>query len=229
MSQSRAGCLAKSYPEERISVWMGHQPSLPDSLAVIGPSRLSPDVVHAFGHGHVGMTGAPMTGKVIADLVSGRPPSTFPRSAPPGSRDPVASPSLRRQHAACSSHSRAFRVRHSLFRRWRARMEQGYGARCWPSGPEGQTRRSRRRDELQRSVEVLRGRRDRILKTDIGASGDHRRARLQFPSAAACATRRIRIGEPPRAPLQASTAKSCGCATPLTGRAGRRSDGRGPR
>ena len=32
-----------------------------------------PDVIYAFGHGHVGMTAAPMTGKVVADLVAGRP------------------------------------------------------------------------------------------------------------------------------------------------------------
>jgi D-amino-acid dehydrogenase len=65
--------LAASYPEERISVWMGHRPSMPDSLPVLGPSSASPDVIHAFGHGHVGMTAAPMTGRVVADLVSGRP------------------------------------------------------------------------------------------------------------------------------------------------------------
>ena len=67
--------LAASHPEERISVWMGHRPSLPDSLPVLGPSRTTPDVVYAFGHGHAGMTAAPMTGKVVADLVAGRLPS----------------------------------------------------------------------------------------------------------------------------------------------------------
>ena len=67
--------LAASHPEERITVWMGHRPSLPDSLPVLGRSRATPDVVYAFGHGHVGMTAAPMTGKVVADLVAGRPPS----------------------------------------------------------------------------------------------------------------------------------------------------------
>lgn len=65
--------LASSYPEDRVSMWMGHRPSLPDSLPVLGPSRRSPDVFYAFGHGHVGMTGAPYTGRVIADLVAGRP------------------------------------------------------------------------------------------------------------------------------------------------------------
>jgi D-amino-acid dehydrogenase len=67
--------LAASCPEERISVWMGHRPSLPDSLPVLGPSSATPDVVYAFGHGHVGMTAAPMTGKIVADLVGGRPPA----------------------------------------------------------------------------------------------------------------------------------------------------------
>jgi len=67
--------LASWHPEERISVWMGHRPSLPDSLPVLGPSRVSRDVIYAFGHGHVGMTAAPMTGKVVADLVAGRAPS----------------------------------------------------------------------------------------------------------------------------------------------------------
>ena len=67
--------LAASHPEESISVWMGHRPSLPDSLPVLGRSSATPDVVYAFGHGHVGMTSAPMTGKIVADLVTGRPPS----------------------------------------------------------------------------------------------------------------------------------------------------------
>jgi D-amino-acid dehydrogenase len=67
--------LAESYLDERVSTWMGHRPSLPDSLPAIGRSRRSPDVVYAFGHGHVGMAAAPMTGKLVSELLSGRPPS----------------------------------------------------------------------------------------------------------------------------------------------------------
>jgi D-amino-acid dehydrogenase len=67
--------LAREHAEDRISVWMGHRPSIPDSLPVLGPSRATPDVVHAFGHGHVGMTSAPMTGRVVADLIAGRQPA----------------------------------------------------------------------------------------------------------------------------------------------------------
>lgn len=65
--------LSASYAEDRISMWMGHRPSLPDSLPVFGRSKHSPDVIYAFGHGHVGMTAAPYTGRIIAELISGRP------------------------------------------------------------------------------------------------------------------------------------------------------------
>jgi len=67
--------LKASYREEELSVWMGHRPSLPDSLPCLGPSARSPDVVYAFGHGHVGMAASPMTGKLVADLVAGRAPA----------------------------------------------------------------------------------------------------------------------------------------------------------
>jgi D-amino-acid dehydrogenase len=67
--------LAAQHDEERLSVWMGHRPATPDSLPIIGYSSASRDVVYAFGHGHVGMTSAPMTGRLVADLVAGRKPS----------------------------------------------------------------------------------------------------------------------------------------------------------
>lgn len=54
--------------------WMGFRPSLPDSLPVIGPSRGGPEVVHAFGHGHLGLTMAPITALIVADLLAGRLP-----------------------------------------------------------------------------------------------------------------------------------------------------------
>jgi D-amino-acid dehydrogenase len=54
--------------------WMGFRPSLPDSLPVIGPSAAGAEVIHAFGHGHLGVTMAPITAKIIADLVADRVP-----------------------------------------------------------------------------------------------------------------------------------------------------------
>ncbi|MGL6209206.1 MAG: NAD(P)/FAD-dependent oxidoreductase, partial [Paracoccaceae bacterium] len=54
--------------------WMGFRPSMPDSLPVIGPSTRGPEVLHAYGHGHIGVTLAPITAQIIADLVAGRVP-----------------------------------------------------------------------------------------------------------------------------------------------------------
>ncbi|MHA1599693.1 MAG: NAD(P)/FAD-dependent oxidoreductase [Alphaproteobacteria bacterium] len=53
--------------------WMGHRPALPDSLPVIGALPGHPNVLTAFGHGHTGLTGAPMTGRIIAGLIAGKP------------------------------------------------------------------------------------------------------------------------------------------------------------
>ncbi len=55
------------------SEWMGHRPATPDSLPVIGRSPRHASVLYAFGHGHVGLTLAATTGRIIADLVAGRP------------------------------------------------------------------------------------------------------------------------------------------------------------
>ena len=54
--------------------WMGFRPSMPDSLPVIGPSKGGAEIIHAFGHGHVGLTLAPVTARMVADLVAGRAP-----------------------------------------------------------------------------------------------------------------------------------------------------------
>ena len=53
--------------------WMGHRPSTPDSLPVIGRAPDFPEAFFAFGHGHLGLTLGPITGKLIADLAAGRP------------------------------------------------------------------------------------------------------------------------------------------------------------
>lgn len=55
--------------------WMGFRPSLPDSLPAIGPARASPRVIHAFGHGHLGLTQSAGTARLVADLVTGQPPA----------------------------------------------------------------------------------------------------------------------------------------------------------
>ncbi len=54
--------------------WMGCRPSLPDNRPVIGHSRRTPRVLYAFGHGHLGLTQAPGTARLITDLALDRAP-----------------------------------------------------------------------------------------------------------------------------------------------------------
>ncbi|HEX5794873.1 MAG TPA: FAD-dependent oxidoreductase [Geminicoccaceae bacterium] len=54
--------------------WMGHRPSLPDSLPVLGRSPRHRNAYFAFGHGHLGLTAAAITGRAIADQAAGRAP-----------------------------------------------------------------------------------------------------------------------------------------------------------
>jgi D-amino-acid dehydrogenase len=55
--------------------WMGYRPSLPDSLPVIGRARSMPGVFYAFGHGHLGLTQAAATARLVRDLIDGNPPA----------------------------------------------------------------------------------------------------------------------------------------------------------
>ena len=55
--------------------WMGVRPSLPDSLPCIDEVRGRPGLFTAFGHSHYGLGMAPMTGRIVADLVTKTPPN----------------------------------------------------------------------------------------------------------------------------------------------------------
>ncbi len=62
--------------EMKLDRWMGHRPSTPDGLPVIGASSRSNNVFYAFGHGHVGFASGPITGRIVADMVSGKAPTS---------------------------------------------------------------------------------------------------------------------------------------------------------
>lgn len=64
--------------------WMGFRPSLPDSLPVIGPSAGGDEVILAFGHGHLGVTMAPVTARIVSDLIAGRDPGPAAMACRPG-------------------------------------------------------------------------------------------------------------------------------------------------
>ena len=70
----RAKRMLPSLKTDIQSRWLGFRPSHPDSLPVIGPTPQRPAVICAFGHGHLGMSHGPPTGRIVADLVAGRDP-----------------------------------------------------------------------------------------------------------------------------------------------------------
>ena len=54
------------------SQWMGFRPTLPDSLPIIGESQKCKNVYYAFGHQHLGLSLAALTGKVVHSLIENK-------------------------------------------------------------------------------------------------------------------------------------------------------------
>jgi glycine oxidase len=56
-----------------VTSWAGLRPITPDMLPLIGPDPEQPSVIYACGHSRNGVLMAPLTGDLIADLVTGTP------------------------------------------------------------------------------------------------------------------------------------------------------------
>lgn len=55
--------------------WLGFRPSIPDSKPVISQSSKGNDIVYAFGHGHIGLTLAPVTAEIVESIITkSKPP-----------------------------------------------------------------------------------------------------------------------------------------------------------
>lgn len=63
--------------------WYGWRPMTPDGLPVIGPSPALDNVLIAAGHNMLGLSMAPATGRLVADLLDGREPHIDPRPYSP--------------------------------------------------------------------------------------------------------------------------------------------------
>jgi len=63
--------LPREIPTEKIKFWMGHRPSMPDGLPCIGPASASGDILHCFGHGHVGLVAAPRSAELVSAWLTG--------------------------------------------------------------------------------------------------------------------------------------------------------------
>ncbi|SDR41386.1 D-amino-acid dehydrogenase [Rhizobiales bacterium GAS113] len=58
--------------------WMGGRPCLPDMVPVIGKGELHQGLWFAFGHAHHGFTLGPVTGRLLAEMMTGETPFTEP-------------------------------------------------------------------------------------------------------------------------------------------------------
>ena len=55
--------------------WLGFRPSIPDSKPVISQSSKGDDIIYAFGHGHIGLTLAPVTAEIVESIITkSKPP-----------------------------------------------------------------------------------------------------------------------------------------------------------
>jgi D-amino-acid dehydrogenase len=59
----------------RLETWRGIRPCSPDGLPIVGRPDGSRNLVLATGHGMMGLTLAPITGRLVAELVGGGPTS----------------------------------------------------------------------------------------------------------------------------------------------------------
>lgn len=63
------------YPEMKIKdagpVWFGYRPCTPDGMPYIGPLKSGSAVIMATGHAMMGLSLAPVTGRIVKDLLTG--------------------------------------------------------------------------------------------------------------------------------------------------------------
>lgn len=60
---------------EDFTEWMGHRPALPDTVPILSASAKTKGVFYATGHGHLGLTYAATTARLMGDLITGvKPP-----------------------------------------------------------------------------------------------------------------------------------------------------------
>lgn len=76
----RRACEALPNLQARdISEWMGHRPALPDTVPILSASARTRGVYYATGHGHLGLTYAATTARLMGELITGAQPSLDPR------------------------------------------------------------------------------------------------------------------------------------------------------
>lgn len=83
INQRRVAAISRAAQEylpgmtelKRMEIWRGLRPVAPDGLPLIGRSQAFDNLIVAGGHGMLGMTLGPITGKLVAQLVAGEAPA----------------------------------------------------------------------------------------------------------------------------------------------------------
>ncbi len=69
-----SGLFRDGLNREGMTRWMGPRPAMPDSRPVLGPSPRHRNAFFAFGHDQIGLALGAISGRIIADLASGKDP-----------------------------------------------------------------------------------------------------------------------------------------------------------
>jgi D-amino-acid dehydrogenase len=83
INQRRVAALSRAAHEylaleselEVLEIWRGLRPLTPDTVPIIGRSPRQKNLVVATGHGMLGVSMGPITGKLVSQLVMGDEPS----------------------------------------------------------------------------------------------------------------------------------------------------------
>jgi len=70
--------IKKAMPElkwKEMTSWMGFRPAPSDSIPLIGELDKNSGIYLGFGHHHVGLTGGPKTGRLLAQMMTGQTPN----------------------------------------------------------------------------------------------------------------------------------------------------------
>jgi D-amino-acid dehydrogenase len=70
--------LQEPLAEPVLETWYGWRPMTPDSLPFIGPAPAFDNLFLAAGHGMLGVSMSPATGKLIAEILTGQTPHVDP-------------------------------------------------------------------------------------------------------------------------------------------------------
>ncbi len=65
-------------PRKDAAPWLGRRPCLPDMRPIIGPFPGKPGLWLDFGHQHLGLTLGPISGRLLAEMMTGEPPFVDP-------------------------------------------------------------------------------------------------------------------------------------------------------